>query len=70
MTGHALLDAGSCRFRRPVYLCEHGLAPEKASEHRVSLERNERNFLFLIFLYSFISCIGAVEAPRGPRGRG
>jgi len=28
-------------------LCEHGLAPEKASEHRVSLERNERNFLFL-----------------------
>ena len=28
-------------------MCEHGLAPEKASEHRVSLERNERNFLFL-----------------------
>ena len=45
MPGQALPAAGPRRFGRQLEACEPALEPEKAHEHRVSLEPNERNFL-------------------------
>jgi len=46
MPGRPPPAAGSYRCGREPEACEPALEPEKAHEHRVSLEPNERNFLF------------------------
>ena len=47
MVGEGLPAAGSCRFRRPPEACELAPGLENTPQRSVSLESNERNFLFL-----------------------
>ncbi len=50
MVGEGQPAAGSCRFRRPPEACELAPGLENTPQRRVSLESNERNFLFQLVL--------------------
>ena len=45
VSGQVLRADGSYQLKRRLEVCEPALGPEKAPEHRVSLESNERNLL-------------------------
>jgi hypothetical protein len=54
VVGEGLPAAGSCRFRRPPEACEFAPGLENTPQRPVSLESNEKNFLFFAQVFQLV----------------